>query len=163
MTNLTSEKMLCSEDVLSKRCDIYGGIWSVSTNSEVYAWDSYKVDCNRIKLRSAGLFWNYSPPGSYLAPGERKRVSSIYVVSKQSRLTGLVSVQLGYQPGRELKFPWNQPQLYGEFFDRIFERFPLHHALLPRKTYWSNEISVVPIKATEIREIDPKLADKSSM
>lgn len=162
LTNLTSEEVFFSEDILSRNNDFYGGVWSLSAIPDVYAWDIFKVDYSRLELENQGLFWHYSPSSSYLGPGERKRISSIYLLSKQSIPAGTMPVQLGYQPGRELEFSWNQPLPYAEFFDRIFERFPIHHILLARKTYWSNTINVTPIKPSEIKGIDQSWGGASS-
>jgi hypothetical protein len=159
LENRTTKSLVIDENILRDYADGYGGMWNNSLKSNII--HCYLIEWWRRDLEYAKKYPNYGihgcgrmPPMVRVFPGQKKRVSSVYVLPKPGKSLEVTSIQLGYQPGKELSY-WSKVRFFrAEFFDKIFEFFPLHHVLLSRKIYWSNRINVVPIQKSEIRGID---------
>ena len=158
--NKTNNRLILSEDISTEHDDIYGGVWFLSDKS-IKIVHHYSVEWHRQDIDFAKKYPNVVgcidrfPPYVRILPGETVRVSTIYLVSTEQNSPSNLGFQLGYQSGRELEESWmlrfkDKNMFNADIFDKIFERFPIHHFLLRRKTIWSNEQSIRSVRQTDL-------------
>ncbi|MGC4045860.1 MAG: hypothetical protein QM758_18880 [Armatimonas sp.] len=163
LTNLTDEEIFLDEEVmLSGESDFEGGVWGVKTNPKSRIESGWSIEWNRAELKFRREFGQPSYGGDpaprfiYVKPRKRQRISSMYIIAGPKKISEPIQLRVSYQPGKELeRFP-EKPLLLSDQVDKVLNYIPLHHMLLSRRTYWTNEIEVVPLKKEEIRGIDPR-------